>query len=1194
MKIHKKILIIGIILVITVIILWVYFNFIRQDTKLRSKKGPPLPKYIYPQQHDTEELVVAVCMEDVDWIDKYASKYQLVTVYNKCDRNLKFKSPNVKVIISPNIGSCDHAFLSYIIDRYDDLPTFIEFTKGWRPPKGKYANCLPCYNNPQKKLNRLLKFKLKRDYKFSHGKNSSMSKKSKWVPSGYKNMGEWVKAHEYLNTNLYAHNTCNIIFGSKFGITGGQFGTTSEQIRRTPKKVYQSLRNQQKYQREEVDHFIERTWPRLLCRPKYNLVVVAIFKNESVAMNEWLYHYVQQGVDHFYMIDNGSTDNWEEYVQGYPVTIYSDSSKHKQTSHYNDYFLDVVKINSKWVMVIDLDEFVYARGDFKNIPEYLDGLDNDIGCVSILWKMFGSNGHIKQPQSIRHSFTARRLHEANIRGQLTGSGSRGAYDVGKSICRSMYLLKLGIHVPKHNGKKICLPEKITENDLNNSPLHINHYAIQSWEWFKKVKIGRGDCNTKKYDNIRNREYFKGYDTNEVIDTELAFISNYHSPSWSRGSPAIKIKIPKIIHKVYITDDGVINDIEEQTKKAHNTWVEKNKGYKLKLWSDKDCRKYLIKNFPPNIIETFDHIKAYAWKCDFFRYCLIYNEGGWYSDWNEVCLTNNLLNKLLIGYEDGIVYFIDKDCKDLYNLPNKNCAMNAFFGSKPYNQTLKNIINKIVYNVNTKYYGKNFLDVTGPGLFGDFIHIYPSCGYYKQNYYFHNNFGKVIQHKCNSCKYQLTSNNYRKLWKERDIYTIDNDWYYTKINNNNIAILFVLYNEESRLNMYNDILNYYVNELKYPKQNIFIVDSSGNGVSEKYVEKNNQLVFDQEKYTYLINSLPNRNKPSKYEILSLILASEYFDFTNFNYVIKITCKYKIPEIFQVIYTYFDGDLLLQNNENRNNDEIPSEIIGIRSSMFKKFIKLIATTQGESLEHILKTLSVYFVVNTLPFLSNIAKYKRSSGDYVQNLSVEYFHPSAKNNGQIFIQKYVKPGDTIVDIGAQNINGSIKDFIPPDVNYIGVDIEHGNGVDIVLDDPYVYPFESSTVDVITSTSCFEHDNMFWLSFKEMLRIVKPDGYIYLNAPSNGKYHAYPQDNWRFYADAGKALLKWGERLGYNIELIDTWIGNGKNDANCKKYWKYDSNSEWCDWVAIFKKINYQSHSTQDISPSYLSLKYDDVGVF
>lgn len=957
------------------LILWIILSFIKSDIITRqSLKGPYIPKYFKVTENDTEELVVSVCMEDVDWIDKYANKYKLVTVYNKCDRTLKFKSPNVKVIKSPNIGTCDHAYLSYIIDRYDDLPTFIEFTKGWRPPTGEYHNCLPCYGDSKNQLSKLLNFKLKRGYKFFHEKNSSMTDKSKWVQSEYDNFGAWIKAHKYLNINWYVQNICNIIYG-------GQFGTTSEQIRRTSKDIYQSLRNEQKHQREEVDHFIERTWRVLLCRPKYNLVIVAIFKNEAVAMREWLSHYTNQGVEHFYMIDNESTDNWEECVQGFPVTIYSDSARHKQVHHYNNYFLDEVKRNSNWVMVVDLDEFVYARNGFKNIPEYLDVLDNDIGCVTILWKMFGSNGYIKQPQSIRHSFTKRRLHEANISAQLSGSNSQGGYDVGKSICRSSCLIKFDIHVPMHYGKKIVLPDQITENSLNNTHLHINHYAIQSWEWFKKVKMTRGAADNKYSDSIRTRDYFKRYDHNTVTDTELSSIST--SP------PTIKISIPKIIHKVFITHNGTIGNIPKNVRDAHNTWVDKNNGYKLNLWSGNDCREYLLRNFPPDIIQTFDHIKGYAWKCDFFRYCLIYKEGGWYSDWNEVCLTNNLLNKLLIGYEDGIIHFTDKDCINLiYKTSNPiRCSMTAFFGSKKYNQALKNIIKKIVYNVNTKYYGPNFLATTGPGIFGKFVNIYPSCGYYQQNFYFHNNFGKVIQHKYDQCKHDYSQgNDYRKLWEKKDIYVEDEGWYYNNNNRNSFALLFTLYNEDSRRDMYNNVLNYYVNEIKYPKENIFIVDSSGNGVSEKYVEKANQLVFNQEKYKDLIKSLPDKNGQSNYEIFSLILASEYFDFTNFTYIIKITCKYTIPEIYQVIYRDFKEDLLLQNIKYSIDDEISCEIVGIRSSKFKQFVNLIATTQGRCLEHVLNKIKVYFTVNDFPFLSNTSKYNRSDKSYVKYLSIE----------------------------------------------------------------------------------------------------------------------------------------------------------------------------------------------------------------
>ena len=103
---------------------------------------------IIPKKHETEELVVVVCKENVEeWLDKYAQNYQKVTIYNKCGKNIQFKSKNVEVIESPNIGTCDHGYLSYIIDRYNDLPDFVEFTKGWKPPSRKYYKCLSCKQN---------------------------------------------------------------------------------------------------------------------------------------------------------------------------------------------------------------------------------------------------------------------------------------------------------------------------------------------------------------------------------------------------------------------------------------------------------------------------------------------------------------------------------------------------------------------------------------------------------------------------------------------------------------------------------------------------------------------------------------------------------------------------------------------------------------------------------------------------------------------------------------------------------------------------------------------------------------------------------------------------------------------------------------------------------------------------------------
>jgi hypothetical protein len=63
---------------------------------------------------------------------------------------------------------------------------------------------------------------------------------------------------------------------------------------------------------------------------------------------------------------------------------------------------------------------------------------------------------------------------------------------------------------------------INEEVLENSFLHLNHYAIQSFEWFMRVKATRGDNTNIDVDNIRNENYFNSFDnsSNDIYDVEL--------------------------------------------------------------------------------------------------------------------------------------------------------------------------------------------------------------------------------------------------------------------------------------------------------------------------------------------------------------------------------------------------------------------------------------------------------------------------------------------------------------------------------------------------------------------------------------------------------------------------------------------------------------------------------------------------
>jgi SAM-dependent methyltransferase len=169
----------------------------------------------------------------------------------------------------------------------------------------------------------------------------------------------------------------------------------------------------------------------------------------------------------------------------------------------------------------------------------------------------------------------------------------------------------------------------------------------------------------------------------------------------------------------------------------------------------------------------------------------------------------------------------------------------------------------------------------------------------------------------------------------------------------------------------------------------------------------------------------------------------------------------------------------------------------------------------------------------------------------------HPSAEISAEAFADTYGASGKVVVDVGGQNVNGTLRDsFEKRGMKYICVDMQEHPSVDIVVRPGEKFPFEDNSVDLVISTSCFEHDPCFWMTFREMTRIIKDDGYIYVNAPATGTYHCYPGDNWRFYSDAGQALAFWsGMQIStekvYPVKVLETFHVLG---------------DEWIDFVCVW----------------------------
>ena len=151
----------------------------------------------------------------------------------------------------------------------------------------------------------------------------------------------------------------------------------------------------------------------------------------------------------------------------------------------------------------------------------------------------------------------------------------------------------------------------------------------------------------------------------------------------------------------------------------------------------------------------------------------------------------------------------------------------------------------------------------------------------------------------------------------------------------------------------------------------------------------------------------------------------------------------------------------------------------------------------------------------------------------------HNSALESFNNFIDVYLSKLNNkklkLIEIGSLSVNSNIKNTLKDNMEYIGIDIVKGENVDIVLDDPYKFPLEDKSVDVVISISVFEHTEFFWLTYLEILRVLKDDGLFFLNAPSNSKFHRHETDNWRFYPDSSLALQKWGERNNFNPKVLE-----------------------------------------------------------
>lgn len=333
------------------------------------------------------------------------------------------------------------------------------------------------------------------------------------------------------------------------------------------------------------------------------LGIFAIFRDEAMLITEWLWHHTAEGAQQFVLLDQQSTDNGvalaRNFSQQHPaldVCVLSAPEERQQNRHYARHLHRFV---TDWVLIVDIDEFVYARHGFATIPHFLASVRPSVGLVALPWRVFASAApDPREPPSRlanltwRHNYSnsggsrwrqyksllrlraVRALLGLNSTATLTEDvlprGASGFAEV------DLHHAVDGVHAHLSDGtplRRLVLPsgpgcstaDAKTERPRDNLssaslhgvphgpcrreaakvvmdpardaelPLHLNHYRLGSCEFWFRVKMTRGGAE----DISANR-------TIEFRD-------------WPRFRAADK-------------DARQVEDFELQTKRGPETWV----------------------------------------------------------------------------------------------------------------------------------------------------------------------------------------------------------------------------------------------------------------------------------------------------------------------------------------------------------------------------------------------------------------------------------------------------------------------------------------------------------------------------------------------------------------------------------------------------------------------------------------------
>lgn len=258
---------------------------------------------------------------------------------------------------------------------------------------------------------------------------------------------------------------------------------------------------------------LERLIPNDPGEKKYNVSVCAIFRNEAPYLKEWIEFHKIVGVEHFYIYNNFSDDNYKEvlspYVKDGTLDLIEWPYEQGQMKAYQD-CLTKYSEQTKWIGFIDLDEFVVPV-KYDSIYEFLRKFEKNRPSVLMYWRLFGTSGKLDRDRNtlITEEFTS----------------CWPKYDtVGKCFFNTKYQYELdgkyntdmhafwgkcnGVFLPPVNFEDQMVVGERNIVHTDDFPIQINHYFTKTYQEYLE-KVSRGDAFFAL--NPRNEAYFYRHD-----------------------------------------------------------------------------------------------------------------------------------------------------------------------------------------------------------------------------------------------------------------------------------------------------------------------------------------------------------------------------------------------------------------------------------------------------------------------------------------------------------------------------------------------------------------------------------------------------------------------------------------------------------------------------------------------------------